>query len=208
MVECPLKQVQEIAREIVNREGGFVDDPDDPGGATNFGVTFGTLRRLGLDLNEDGKINTSDVRALSQDKAVEIFLKHYFYGPRISKLPEELWPTVFDMQVNSGSNAARILQKLFRKMGYDIAVDGVIGPQTIRTADRAMIEAGVYLVDAYGIERRNFYYRIADKRAGSRKFAKRRDGGKGGWITRAEEFISKKYHLSSDQHKERVKSWG
>ena len=157
MVECPLKQVQEIAREIVNREGGFVDDPDDPGGATNFGVTFGTLRRLGLDLNEDGKINTSDVRALSQDKAVEIFLKHYFYGPRISKLPEELWPTVFDMQVNSGSNAARILQKLFRKMGYDIAVDGVIGPQTIRTADRAMIEAGVYLVDAYGIERRNFY---------------------------------------------------
>ena len=42
-----------IAKEIVAREGGFVDDPDDPGGATNWGVTIGTLRRLGIDLDRE-----------------------------------------------------------------------------------------------------------------------------------------------------------
>ena len=36
--------VKDIARDIVAREGGFVNDPDDPGGATNFGVTIHTMR--------------------------------------------------------------------------------------------------------------------------------------------------------------------
>ena len=41
---------ESIAKDIVAREGGFVNDPADPGGATNWGVTLGTLRRLGLDV--------------------------------------------------------------------------------------------------------------------------------------------------------------
>jgi len=63
------------------------------------------------------------------------------------------------------------------------------------------------LADAYGIERRNYYYRLADKRVRSRKFARRRDGGKGGWIKRAEEFISPRFHLSEAEHKRRVSKW-
>ena len=43
-----MQSVKELAKEIVAQEGGFVDDPDDPGGATKYGVTLGTLRRLGL----------------------------------------------------------------------------------------------------------------------------------------------------------------
>ena len=39
-----MKTVRELAAEIVAREGGFVDDPDDPGGATNHGVTIHSLR--------------------------------------------------------------------------------------------------------------------------------------------------------------------
>ena len=42
-----MKSVQDIATEIVAREGGYVDDPSDPGGATNHGVTIGIMRRLG-----------------------------------------------------------------------------------------------------------------------------------------------------------------
>jgi hypothetical protein len=63
------------------------------------------------------------------------------------------------------------------------------------------------LADAYGIERRNYYYALADHRAASRKYARRRDGGKGGWIMRAEEFISPKYHLTSAQHAARTRGW-
>ena len=46
--------VQEIAAGIVAREGGYVDDPDDPGGATKYGVTLATMKRLGIDLTGDG----------------------------------------------------------------------------------------------------------------------------------------------------------
>ena len=49
-------RVRRIAKEIVAREGGYVNDPDDPGGATNFGVTLGTMQRLGLDLDGEGEV--------------------------------------------------------------------------------------------------------------------------------------------------------
>ncbi len=203
-----MTSVRQIAQEIVAREGGYVNDPDDPGGATNFGVTIHTMRRLGLDLDGDGDVDTRDVRALTRDHAVDIFVAHYFERPRIDDLPEPLHATVFDMSVNAGpSRAVRILQQLFVDMGFDIAVDGAIGPQTIRTAFAAIDEAGSLLVDAYGIARRDYYYRIADARPASRKYARRQNGGKGGWITRAEEFISKKYHLTQDEHRARTARW-
>ena len=66
--------IRQMARAIVAREGGYVNDPDDPGGATNFGVTIGTMRRLGLDLDGDGAVTPRDVRALSRDQAVELFV--------------------------------------------------------------------------------------------------------------------------------------
>ncbi len=65
-----MQSVDEIAREIVRREGGYVNDPDDPGGATKYGVTIHTMRRLGLDLTQDGRIDAHDVKALSEAEAV------------------------------------------------------------------------------------------------------------------------------------------
>ncbi len=202
-----MSRVREIAEEIVAREGGYVNDPDDPGGATNHGVTIHTMRRLGLDLNGDGRVDTADVRLLSRAQAVDVYLDHYFRRPRIGELPEPLQASVFDMYVNAGTNGVRILQRLLARMGYDIRADGVIGPQTVRIAHDAMVRAPAHLVDAYGIERRNYYYRLADGRPASRKYARRRDGGKGGWIVRAEEFIAPRFHLTPAEHRERTMTW-
>jgi lysozyme family protein len=204
----PMPDVREIAEEIVAREGGFVNDPDDPGGATNHGVTIHTLRRLGIDVNRDTRIDVADVRALTRAQAVEIYLEHYFTRPGIAGLPEALQASVFDMYVNAGGNAVKILQRLLTDMGYACDPDGEIGPQTIRAAQVAQEAAPSHLADAYGIARRNYYYALADKRPASRKFARRKDGGKGGWILRAEEFIAPKYHLSEAQHRARVAAWG
>ena len=203
-----METVSEIAREIVRREGGYVNDPDDPGGATNFGVTIGTMRRLGLDLTGDGKVTVADVRKLTRQDAERIFLDHYFRRPGISRLPKPLQASVFDMYVNAGSNAVRILQRLLGRFGRPVSVDGVIGPNTARVAHQVMADAPAHLADAYGIARRNYYYRLADRRAASRKFARRRDGGKGGWITRAEEFIDPRFHYTDADHRRRVASWG
>jgi lysozyme family protein len=197
-----------MAEEIVAREGGYVNDPDDPGGATKHGVTIHTMRRLGLDLNRDGKITAGDVKQLSRAQAVDIYLLHYFTRPGIEALPEALHDTVFDMYVNAGSNAVKILQRLLRDMGFDIAVDGAIGPQTTRIAHAAAREAGGdRLRDMYGIARRNYYFRLADRRTASRKYARTQAGGKGGWIKRAEEFIAPRFHLTDAEFQARVVAW-
>ncbi|MBI1492375.1 holin-associated N-acetylmuramidase [Halocynthiibacter styelae] len=203
-----MRDVRQLAEEIVAREGGYVNDPDDPGGATKYGVTLATLRRLGIDKTGDGRLTEADVRRLTRADAVEIYMRHYYQIPKIDRLPEGLRPSVFDMYVNAGSNAVKILQRLLRQMGQWVVVDGVIGPQTIAAAEVAEAAAPSHLADAYGIARRNYYYRLADQRPASRKYARRRDGGKGGWISRAEEFISPRYHLSDDEHRKRTAGWG
>ncbi|MEM6372844.1 MAG: holin-associated N-acetylmuramidase [Pseudomonadota bacterium] len=203
-----MQSVRQIAKEIVDREGGYVNDPDDPGGATNFGVTIHTMRRLGLDLDRDGDVDALDVRKLTRAQATDIFVTHYFERPRIAELPKPLHATVFDMYVNAGANAVRILQRLLTEMGHPCVVDGALGPNSLAAAQAAYAEAPGHLVDAYGIARRNYYFRIADRRPASRKYARTRAGGKGGWIKRAEEFISPRFHLSAAQFHERVATWG
>jgi lysozyme family protein len=203
-----MQSIDTIAAEIVAREGGFVNDPADPGGPTKHGVTLGTLRRLGLDLTGDGRIDIADVQRLTRADARRIFIDHYFRKPRISALPELLQASVFDMYVNAGGQAVRILQRLLTDMGFPCTVDGAIGPVTIRAAQQAADAAPDHLADAYGIARRNYYYALGDARPASRKFACRRDGGKGGWITRAEEFISPAFHLTDAQHRARTAAWG
>ena len=203
-----MRTVREITEEIIAREGGYVNDPDDPGGATKYGVTLGTMRRLGLDLDRDGRVTAADVQRLTRAQAADIFMEHYYVRTRVAELPEMLRATVYDMYVNAGSNAVKILQRLIRDMRIEVAVDGVIGPATIAAARKAAAAAPARIADAYGIARRNYYSALADARPASRKFARRRDGGKGGWILRAEEFISPVFHLTEAQHRERVAQGG
>lgn len=203
-----MKDVQAIALEIINREGGYVNDPDDPGGATNFGVTVHTMRRLGLDLDGNGKVDVRDVRRLDATQAVQIFLTHYFEKPGLGQLPQTLQASVFDMYVNAGSNAVRVLQQLLCDMGLGVDVDGILGPKTVAACRTAARTAPDHLGDAYGIARRNYYFRLADKRPASRKYARTKAGTKGGWIKRAEAFISPRYHLSEAEFDERIAPWG
>lgn len=203
-----MKTIKDIAEEIVAREGGYVNDPDDPGGATNHGVTIHTMRRLGLDLTGDGKVTAADVQRLTRAEAVGVFIEHYHKRPGIGGLPEALQASVFDMYVNAGANAVTVLQRLLTDMGFACDADGAIGPATIRAAQMAQDAAPSHLADAYAIARRNYYYAIADARPASRKYARRRDGGKGGWIARAEGFMQTRYHLTDAQHRTRVAAWG
>lgn len=202
-----MQTVSQIAQDIVAREGGFVNDPVDPGGATKHGVTIGTMRRLGLDLTDDGKVTIADVEAMTQARAAEIFVEHYFRAPGLDRLPERIQASVFDMYVNAGANAVKILQRLLRQMGQTVTVDGIVGPQTIAASQAAAAAAPDHLADAYGIARRNYYLRLADLRPASRKFARSQNGTKGGWIKRAEEFIHPHYHLSHTEFVARTAQW-
>jgi len=202
-----MKTVPQIAQEIVAREGGYVNDPGDPGGATNYGVTLGTMRALRLDVNGDGCVDVADVKGLTRAEAVQIFIRHYYERPGLAALPPEVQPSLFDMYVNSGANAVKVLQRLLAASGHACTADGQIGPTTIAAATTmAALHPGA-LGPAYSIARRDYYYALGDARPASRKYARRRDGGKGGWITRAEAFLPPDQWLTLAQHHARTAAW-
>jgi lysozyme family protein len=115
-------------------EGGFVNHPKDPGGATNHGITIGTLSAyLGR------KASIADVRALSVQTAVLIYVKNYWAPVGGDELPAGLDYAMFDFGINSGpARAVKTLQSLLP----GVAVDGQIGKKTlnaVQAADTALL---------------------------------------------------------------------
>ena len=110
--------------------------------------------------------------------------------------------------MNAGSHAVKVLQRTLILFGTEITVDGVIGPITIAAAQTAVRRAPDHLVDAYGIERVNYYLSLADARPNLRKFARTRRGNKGGWIKRAEKYMRPRFHLSPSAFQKRTAAWG
>lgn len=106
---------------LLGNEGGFVDHPEDPGGATNFGITQRTARLNGY---------LGDMRNFTVSQAIEIYHKSYWAPIKADQLPDTLRFHVFDAAVNSGPTQA--IKWLQRAAG--VAEDGVIGPRTIAAA--------------------------------------------------------------------------
>lgn len=111
-------------------EGGYVNHPVDPGGATNMGITHGTLSRW------RGKhVNKSDVRDLTRAEAAAIYRAWYWDKVRADDLPSGLDLVAFDAAVNSGpARGAKWLQQ-----ALGVVADGYIGPQTLDAARGAVV---------------------------------------------------------------------
>ncbi len=116
----------------LTQEGGFVDNPQDPGGATNFGITLGTLRGwLG-----DDALGVEAIKNISQSTVDAIYRADYWNRVMAESLPAGLDLMVFDHGVNAGpAVSARLLQQALDFTGA--AVDGAIGPVTLKAADAA-----------------------------------------------------------------------
>lgn len=99
---------------VIELEGGYVNDPIDPGGETNWGIS----KRSYPDL---------DIANLSKGHAKDIYRRDYWNACMCDGLPESLRLMVFDCAVNQGvSYASRLLQRLVKAKE-----DGVIGPLTL-----------------------------------------------------------------------------
>ena len=204
-----MQTVDQIITETLLHEGGYVNDPDDPGGATNHGVTIGTMRRLNVDVDGDGDVDVQDVKLLTVDQARDIYKQHYFFRPKIDQLPSALHANVFDMYVNAGGNAIKVLQRMVNTFGVTrkLSVDGALGPMTIKATHDVFAVAPDHVNDAYAIARRQYYFALADRRAKSRKYARTRKGGKGGWIRRAEAHMSPRFQMTAAEFNARVARW-
>jgi len=127
---------------VLKHEGGYVNDPVDPGGATNFGVSLRFLLSVGeLDLDDDGvmdgdfnfdgTVDVADIKNMSAADAIKMYHLHWWSKYQYDTLPAKIAPKIFDLAVNMGAKQAhKLLQRACRAAGADLAEDGIIGPQT------------------------------------------------------------------------------
>ena len=118
-----LTKFDDIIEVVLEHEGGYVNDPDDPGGETNFGIA----KRSHPDV---------DIANLTKDGAKEIYKEHYWDRNKVEDLSEELRHIYFDMCVNQGKGrAVKIMQRAANAKGAVLKVDGGMGPMTIAAMD-------------------------------------------------------------------------
>lgn len=130
---------------ILDREGGFADDPRDSGGPTNMGITLATLRH-----HRGVACTIADLRGMEQTEAVEIYHTSYWHACRCDEMPRGVDLVLVDAAVMSGpAAAARMLQRVLM-----VPEDGIIGPQTMAAVHAVSPRT---TLQALGRERGRFY---------------------------------------------------
>lgn len=108
----------EIVMEIEGY-GVLVNDPQDNGGLTKWGISHASHPELSED----------EIRNLTKTKAKALYKKQYWDAVQTSKFPMVTRLAVFDSTVNHGaSGAARMIQRAANQLGASLRVDGIIGP--------------------------------------------------------------------------------
>ena len=119
MKDTVLTLFDEIIDITLEHEGGYVHDPKDLGGETNYGIA----KRFYPDV---------DIKNLTKDQAKDIYKKDYWNKNKVDEMPDDLKHIYFDMCVNQGKGrAVKILQKAANAKGKNLKVDGGLGPKTI-----------------------------------------------------------------------------
>ena len=130
-------------------EGGFVNNPKDPGGATKYGITFNTLRAS----RAPKKTTVADVKSLTLAEAARIADKQYWQKVAGDDLPAGLDYAAFDFAYNSGVKQAAL--ELQRIVG--VTPDGIIGAKTLAAVHDYIARHGVQdLIRRYCDARLNF----------------------------------------------------
>ena len=151
---------------VLKHEGGYVNDPQDPGGETKYGISKRSYPQR-------------DIRNLTREQAIEIYRQDWWdrYGyDRIRSL--DVAAKVFDLAVNMGAPAAhRCLQRALHACGQrHVAVDGILGPQTIGAANDVKPRAA--LLAALRAEAAAYYRGLVERRPELKRY-------ENGWLNRA-----------------------
>jgi lysozyme family protein len=151
-------------------EGGYVNDPDDPGGETKFGIS----KRAYPDI---------DIAALTLEQAKAIYHRDYWEPLGCNDLESDVAVKLFDIGVNCGrKKASEILQRAINyliRRPEEVAVDGAIGRSTIHAANMCNQQLLVY---AMRLEQ-GVHYRELVQSTNTTRFEKYAAG----WLRRAME---------------------
>ncbi len=127
-------------------EGGYVDDPKDPGGATNFGITQATLARW-----RKRQVTKSEVAAMTYEEAKDIYFAEYWSRSSCDAMPGPLALPVYNIAVHAGvGTAALFLQRALNQNGAAVSIDGGIGGETLGAVAQAPLPELISdLIDLY-----------------------------------------------------------
>ena len=113
---------EECLAHVLKHEGGYVDHPKDPGGATNLGATTKVWEEwVGHEVTKD------DIRALTVADVAPLYKARYWDKCRCDDLPHGVDFAVFDLAINSGCGRA----SKFLQAACNVVADGAIGPATL-----------------------------------------------------------------------------
>ncbi len=173
---------------VLEHEGGFSDDPVDPGGVTRWGISLAWLRNAGQldldhdgrmdgDVNGDGVVNAEDVRAMPRERAILLYRLHWWDAQGYARITDPAIATkTLDLSVNMGAAGAhRCLQRALRAAWFPVGDDGKLGPKTLSAVNAADPRA---LLPAFASEAAGYYRSLIAARPAFSKYEK-------GWLNRA-----------------------
>lgn len=126
-------------RFVLENEGGYANNPKDPGGATHHGISLRFLKTLGTeygDIDKDGDIDDYDIRLITADNASKIYKTFWWDKYRYGAVKDQIVATkILDFAVNAGSfRAHKIIQSAVNDVAKSnvLVVDGLLGPHTLK----------------------------------------------------------------------------
>ncbi len=149
----------EAIEKVLTHEGGYVNDPTDAGGETKYGIS----KRAYPDL---------DIKNLTKEDAKKIYHQDYWLKSYADRLPTDVRYIHFDTAINMGLNRAA---KLLQESIGGIAVDGMIGNQTLSNASKTNLFK-------YALYRLAYYNKIIGRKNSQVKYIN-------GWTNRVLDII-------------------
>jgi lysozyme family protein len=145
-------------------EGGYVNDKNDAGGETKFGISKRSYPHL-------------DIKNLTKNQAQEIYHRDFWLKAKCEEINDDnLAAKFFDLCVNTGiSQAVKLIQRALRSAGQIVAEDGIIGSNTLSAINKA---DSTDLLAALKSESAGFYRLIAQANPSQKRFIE-------GWLRRA-----------------------
>lgn len=150
---------------VLKHEGGYVNDPRDPGGETKFGISKRAYPNL-------------DIKNLTRERAKEIYFSDYWQKNNLDLIEDqEVAAAALDTVVNHGKGPT-LIQKAAQDIGVPLSVDGRIGPATVKAINS--LPAKQYLASLYNV-RKDYYYNLVANDPAKAAFLK-------GWLARIDKW--------------------